>query len=109
MTKNREPDSQDGQELFVKARSKTKRAVRLPRGQANGYWDRVLDKFLRTPLNGFYLWVAMWPILSVIGTVLFLLPISRKEGIEIGLIDALFTAISALSVLKTIVICLFST
>ena len=97
MTKNRESDSQNGQELFVKARSKTRRAIRLPRGQANGYRDRILDKFSKTPLNGFYLWVAMWPILSVIGTVLFLLPISTKEGIEVDLIDALFTAISAVT------------
>ena len=62
-----------------------------------GLSSRVVAAFRTNPSNGFYLWVAMWPVLAIIGVVLLKLPMSSTGDVEISMIDAIFTSISAVT------------
>ena len=62
-----------------------------------GLSSRVVAAFRTNPSNGFYLWVAMWPVLAIIGVVLLKLPMSSTGDVEISMVDAIFTSISAVT------------
>ena len=62
-----------------------------------GLTSRLVAAFRTNPSNGFYLWVAMWPVLAIIGVVLLKLPMSSTGDIEISMVDAIFTSISAVT------------
>lgn len=62
-----------------------------------GIFRRIVATFRTNPLNGFYLWLMMWPVLAVIGVILLKLPISSLENTEVTLVDAIFTSISAVT------------
>ncbi|MDG1840482.1 MAG: potassium transporter TrkG [Dehalococcoidia bacterium] len=57
----------------------------------------LVAAFRTNPANGFYLWVAMWPVLALIGVILLKLPMSSTGDIEISMVDAIFTSISAVT------------
>ncbi len=62
-----------------------------------GIFQRIVAAFRTNPSNGFYLWVAMWPALALVGVVLLKLPMSSTGDTEVSLVDAIFTSISAVT------------
>ena len=62
-----------------------------------GISQRIVAGFRTNPLNGFYLWVAMWPALALVGVILLKLPMSSRGDTEVSLVDAIFTSMSAVT------------